>query len=101
MFTEKNQRYWMQTHWRPLMAIMYMIVCVADFIIFPVLWSILQSTSDGQVTSQWNPITLQGGGLFHVALGAILGVAVFGRTKEKLAGVDINKSTNESTHEEL
>jgi hypothetical protein len=42
--------------------------------------------SAGQVTSQWLPITLQGGGLYHIALGAILGVAAYGRSQEKIAG---------------
>jgi len=36
---------------------------------------------------QWVPITLQGGGLFHVAMGAVLGVAAWSRGQEKLAGV--------------
>ena len=37
-------------------------------------------------STQWQPLTLQGGGLVHVAFGAIIGVTAFGRTKEKLAG---------------
>jgi hypothetical protein len=36
------------------------------------------------VTQQWDPITLGGAGLFHVAMGAVLGIAAYGRTKEKL-----------------
>ena len=36
---------------------------------------------------QWVPITLQGGGLFHVAMGGVLGVTAYGRTQEKLGGV--------------
>jgi hypothetical protein len=42
---------------------------------------------------QWVPITLQGGGLFHVAMGAVLGVTAYGRTQEKVAGV-ANASTS-------
>lgn len=72
--------------WRPLMAFMYMITCACDFVIFPVLWSILQAIHGGQVTSQWQPLTLQGAGLYHLAMGAVLGVAAYGRTKEKVAG---------------
>lgn len=63
----------------------YMSVCIADFIIFPILWSILQAVSGGQVTSQWKPITLEGAGLFHVAMGAVLGISAFGRTREKIS----------------
>ena len=48
----------------------------------------LQSLNGGQVTSQWNPLTLQGAGLFHIAMGAVLGIAAFGRTQEKLNGAN-------------
>jgi hypothetical protein len=72
--------------WRPLMAFIYMITCTCDFVVFPVLWSVLQALTNGNVTSQWQPLTLQGAGLYHLAMGAVLGVAAYGRTKEKVAG---------------
>lgn len=72
--------------WRPLMAVIYMITCFCDFVLFPILWSLLQAMSSGQVTSQWMPLTLQGAGLYHIALGAILGIAAYGRSQEKIAG---------------
>lgn len=72
--------------WRPLMAIIYMLTCFCDFVLFPILWSLLQALSKGQVTSQWMPLTLQGAGLYHIALGAILGIAAYGRSQEKIAG---------------
>jgi hypothetical protein len=72
--------------WRPMMAFIYMITCSCDFVIFPVLWSVLQALTHGNVTSQWQPLTLQGAGLYHLAMGAVLGVAAYGRTKEKVAG---------------
>lgn len=74
----------MTRKWRPMMAFVYMATCIADFIIFPILWSLLQAYSNGQVTSQWQPLTLQGAGFFHIAMGAVLGIAAYGRTKEKL-----------------
>ena len=72
--------------WRPLMAFVYMFTCLCDFVVFPVLWSLLQALSKGSVTVQWQPLTLQGAGLYHIAMGAVLGVAAYGRTKEKLEG---------------
>jgi hypothetical protein len=72
------------------MGWMYMIVCMMDMVIFPVLWSILQAFNHGQVTNQWQPLTLQGAGLFHLAMGAVLGIAAFGRTQEKMAGAATN-----------
>jgi hypothetical protein len=79
---------WINKKWRPVMGWMYMVVCVCDFTLFPVMWSVLQALSHGQVTSQWQPVTLQGAGLFHVAMGAVLGIAAYGRTKEKVAGAN-------------
>jgi hypothetical protein len=47
----------------------------------------LQATLNQPVTA-WQPITLQGAGLFHLSMGAIIGIAAFGRTQEKLAGAN-------------
>jgi len=83
-----NDRFgdFINSKWRPMMAFIYMITCATDFIIFPVLWSILQAVQGGQVTSQWSPLTLQGAGLYHIAMGAVLGLAAYGRSQEKIAG---------------
>lgn len=83
---ENTNTDWINKKWRPVMGWMYMMVCVCDFTIFPILWSVLQAVSHGSVTNQWQPLTLQGAGLFHVAMGAVLGIAAYGRTKEKVAG---------------
>ena len=74
---------WMNRQWRPAMGWMYMVVCFFDFIVAPVLWSIVQVVGNGTVSTQWVPLTLQGAGFFHIAMGAILGIAAYGRTKEK------------------
>ena len=75
------------------MGWMYMVVCICDFVVFPVLWSILQAVLHTANITQWNPLTLQGAGLFHLAMGAVLGIAAFGRTQEKIAGSANNVST--------
>jgi len=74
---------WLNDKWRPMMGWTYMLICVFDFILAPVLWSLLQ-TNGGTVTNQWQPLTLQGAGLFHLAMGAILGISAYGRTQEKM-----------------
>jgi len=79
---------WMSKKWRPMMGWVYMSTCTFDFVIAPILWSILQAYSGGAVTSQWMPLTLQGAGLYHVAMGAVLGLTAFGRTQEKIAGAN-------------
>jgi hypothetical protein len=86
--SEKKKEDWMNNKWRPMMGWMYMGVCMCDFVLFPVLWSLHQSLSHGNVSSQWQPLTLQGAGLFHIAMGAVLGIAAMGRTQEKLAGAN-------------
>jgi hypothetical protein len=81
----KNEN-WVNTKWRPAMSWLYMITCSCDFILFPIFWAILQTTSGIPVT-QWSPITLHGAGLYHLAMGAVLGVAAWSRGQEKMAGV--------------
>jgi hypothetical protein len=88
---------WMNNKWRPAMGWMYMLVCICDFVLFPILWSLLQAISHGQVTNQWQPLTLQGAGLFHVAMGAVLGITAFGRTQEKISGTNIVSQTPPET----
>jgi hypothetical protein len=77
---------WINKKWRPAMGWVYMATCTADFVLFPIMWSVLQALSKGNVTSQWQPLTLQGAGLYHIAMGAVLGIAAYGRTKEKIEG---------------
>ena len=85
--SEKKKEDWMNSKWRPMMGWMYMLVCTMDMVVFPILWSLLQTTTGTNIT-QWNPLTLQGAGLFHIAMGAVLGIAAFGRTQEKLGGAN-------------
>jgi len=89
----EKQEDWMQKKWRPAMGWMYMVVCVFDFVLFPILWAIVQfweTSPADDAFRQWNPLTLQGAGLFHMAMGAVLGISAFGRTQEKVAGTAVN-----------
>jgi hypothetical protein len=85
--SEQKKEDWMNSKWRPMMGWMYMLICTMDMVVFPVLWSLLQAVTHTAIT-QWNPLTLQGAGLFHIAMGAVLGIAAFGRTQEKLNGAN-------------
>lgn len=79
-----------------MMAIMYMCVCIFDFVLFPVMFTIVQfweTEAANDAFRQWQPITLLGGGLFHVAMGAVLGVTAWSRGQEKIAGAASNIST--------
>jgi hypothetical protein len=89
--------HWTEKKWRPMMGWMYMIICFLDFAVFPILWSILQAYYKGEVTNQWDPLTLQGAGLFHVAMGAVLGVAAWSRGQEKIQGMQNEQSSSLSS----
>jgi len=88
MAEDTNSEHWLTSKWRPAMGWMYMAVCTMDMIIFPIIWSIAQVITK-QPISQWDPLTLRGAGLFHMAMGAVLGIAAFGRTQEKVAGASV------------
>ena len=90
--SEKKKEDWMNSKWRPMMGWLYMLVCFCDFVLFPVLHAIyIAALFKGGVVptgipAQWSPLTLQGAGLFHLAMGAVLGIAAYGRTQEKMNG---------------
>ncbi len=105
-FWEKIRNYW-----RPLAAVVYLSICIFDFIVAPYLTQmhmatdlshifeyVLQMPIDQQTQaleilhskSQWQSLTLMGGGLFHIAFGAILGVASWTRGLEKKEAVKAN-----------
>ena len=86
--SELKKEDWMNSKWRPMMGWMYMVVCTCDFVVFPVLWSLLHAVLHTANMVQWQPLTLQGAGLFHIAMGAVLGIAAFGRSQEKLGGAN-------------
>jgi hypothetical protein len=84
----KKQEDWMNAKWRPMMGWTYMATCLFDFILGPILFNVLQYFNPGQAVGMWTPLTLQGGGLYHIAMGAIIGVSAYGRTQEKLNGAN-------------
>ena len=84
---EKEGEDFISKKWRPMMAVTYMLTCLFDFIIGPVFFNLLQFYQEGQHIEMWQPLTLQGGGLFHLAMGVVLGITAYGRTQEKLNGV--------------
>ncbi len=94
---------WIQQKWRPMMAIMYMVVCIFDFIVFPIGFTIVQfweTQASNDAFRQWQPLTLVGAGLFHMAMGAVLGITAWSRGQEKIAGVassGFNTSANMPT----
>jgi hypothetical protein len=83
---------WMTSKWRPMMALTYMATIWFDFIVGPIIFNILQYYNPGQAVTSWTPLTLQGGGLYHLAMGGILGIAAYTRGKEKVAQIEAGES---------
>ena len=76
-----------KSNWRPAMGWLYLSVCVCDFILFPIGFTIVQFWEEQAANDafrQWQPITLYGAGFFHIAMGAVLGITSYGRTQEKI-----------------
>ena len=90
-------------YWRWTALITYLIICVYDFIVVPVWYGLsrvgldvdgymanLQLIDDPMVqmeylkklVSQHDPFTLKGGGLFHLAFGALLTGSTLGNKKK-------------------
>ena len=102
-------------HWRHYAAYVYLVICIFDFMIMPSVFEINRITPNGVIDltmkyengdrskvfeilmreRSWAPLTLVGGGLFHLAFGAILGVAAWGRGKEKLNMLTNNNDSSE------
>lgn len=77
---------WFKSYWRPAAAWLYLFINLFDFVIGPVITMILPKII-GSTYVPWAPLTLSGGGLFHLAFGAIIGVTAWGRTREKINGI--------------
>ena len=89
---------WLQRTWRPAVGVTYIVINVFDFIVFPILWSWISVYTKGTVEA-YHPLTLEATGLFHLAFGAILGVAAWSRGQEKLAGVDTYRYRRNSRYD--
>ena len=76
------------------MAWQYVAVCLFDFLIAPVFFAMLK-IKYGVDFPMWKSITLAEGGLYHLAMGAVLGVAAWGRTQEKQTRTNVSTSSRD------
>lgn len=87
---KKDKEDWINKKWRPAMGWMYMAVCIFDFVLFPIMFTLVQfweQEAANDAFRQWQPLTLIGGGLFHMAMGVVLGITSWSRGQEKINGV--------------
>jgi hypothetical protein len=103
-------------YWRPIAAYVYLAICLFDFIAMPIFKEMQRDSVNMQAFAEvmkiqdkdvqlkaleqlelnkleWHPITLEGGGLFHISFGAILGVAAWTRGAEKRAAIEFRGAT--------
>ena len=78
MITADDQ-HWLRKYWRPVAGWTYLIICMFDFVVAPILWAVIPHFFPGSITQPWKPLTLENGGLMHISFGAILGVAAWSR----------------------
>lgn len=82
---------WFRANWRNMAAWVYLAIVVFDFVIAPILLG-AYSLKTHTVLEMWKPLTLEGGGIFHLSFGAILGVSAYTRGQEILQTNAINSS---------
>lgn len=89
---------WIKTYWRPAMAWQYMVVCFFDFIGGPLMSAWVSIYTNTQYVP-WQSLTLDNSGLYHLAMGAIIGVAAWTRGKEKIQTMLLDGSVRETETE--
>lgn len=76
---------WYVQLWRPITAWVYLGICVFDFVLGPFFYAwFAWYTKDFAKFGEWQPLTLNGGGVFHLSMGTILGVSSWSRGRENL-----------------
>lgn len=76
----------MKKKWTYLMGLTYMAINIADFIIFPIMYTIVQFwevQAANDAFRQWVPLTLTNGGFVHIAFAAILGISAMNKGEKK------------------
>lgn len=87
-------------YWRPVTAYIYLLICLVDFMVMPIVYeynrlssteilTIIEHVEEDKRTQAleimrsnervWSPVTTQGGAIFHMSFGAIIGAAAFTR----------------------
>jgi hypothetical protein len=84
---KKKEESWITRHWRPMMAMQYFTVCLFDFV-FGHIANYIFFAMTSQPFVAWIPQTIQGGGVYHFAMGAVLGVAAWTRGQEKITRIN-------------
>jgi hypothetical protein len=106
---------WLGVYWKPAAGIVYLLICLFDFVVVPVFLGLTREhlvdiisavkslPPDAQAIAlnlklaAWDPLTLKGGGLFHLSFGAILGASVWSRGQERINEIKNGTTPGDST----
>jgi hypothetical protein len=88
-----NREGWYTRYWRATLAWAYIIICLFDFVIGPLFYAWFAVYGDKSF-GEWEPLTLSNAGVFHISMGAILGVSSWSRGQEKMKQMDLIKGQN-------
>lgn len=96
----KKKETWIDNAWRPAIAWSYLVICIFDFLVAPITSAVFQSLMyPDQPYVPWKPNTLAEGGLYHMAMMAIVGVTAWTRAQEKI--MRMNTAEEEVFEEEV
>lgn len=68
---------WFENYWKPAVAWLYLVICAFDFLFGPLFFGWYSFVVKSQLIQNWTPLTLQGGGLFHLAFASIMGITAW------------------------
>lgn len=78
---------WFTVYWRPALGWQYVFICLFDFFLAPVFLTLYCYITHTPYI-KWEPLTLQGGAFYHMAMGAVTGVSAWSRGREKIAAIE-------------
>lgn len=81
---ECNSESWLRSYWRPVMGWIYALICLFDFVLAPIMVAVLPAFISGMTYEPWKSISLENGGIIHLAFAAILGVTAWTRGQENI-----------------
>ena len=84
-----NFEHWYTRYWRATLAWAYVIICLFDFVIGPIFYAWYSIYTHSDLFGKWEPLTLSNAGVFHLSMGAILGVSSWSRGQEKIKQMDL------------
>lgn len=94
----KPDEHWLNSRWRPAMGWTYIAICLFDFIIAPIFTFWFFGKTGAEFVA-WKALTMSDGGLFHLSMGAILGITAWSRGKEKISRYSRYEHYNNGTYD--